>query len=145
MFTHLSQIIILYHINLVPTIEEGKGSGDFGPFAWLIYPESAPLLIFPLISTLKIIDCFPFQNPSELTSAVDQNILDYSVSFGEKATLANCSSSSCSLNVQPITSLSTVSVAARNVIGRGQERSCNLSPSANSEFDHIICTCIYTC
>ena len=59
------------------------------------------------------------------------------MSFDREATLTNCSSPSCSLNVQPIASLSTKSVAARNIIGRGQERNCSLSSSAiNSESVH---------
>ena len=90
---------------------------------------------------LLMLSFYYFQNPRELTAGVDQNILDYSVSFNDGQTRStNCSNTNCLLYVQPPpSSLSTVSVAARNVIGRGEERSYSVSSSANSESSVSIC------
>ena len=88
-------------------------------------------------AALRII--LSFQNPRELTAGVDQNVIDYSVSFNGQATLTNCSntsSSNCLYVRPPTTTLSTVSIAARNVIGRGLERNCSFPSGAIGESVH---------
>ena len=100
----------------------------------------ATCLVVMTIMAYNSLIVFVFQNRAELTSGVRQDILDYSVSVNGEVILTSCSntSSSCSYfyDVQPPASLSTVLVSARNIFGRGQERTCNLTDENISKSIH---------